>query len=325
MPALFPGDPSAHAVSTASPPTADPLRAAREQARAAGEPVVVLALALDTFERLVERFGAQAGEQALDGVARGVLEEAGAATLIGRTPSGVLVALLRGVRVEEARPLARRVIARVREQGLELMHRRVGLSLSIGLAHDGVEGRRSFEALLRVAQAGLDVALGAGGDRVGETDLYGLVERELALEDVPAALPRAVEPGPPRAAGAGALMAALPEQEEWEKERAFEEMRGELEQAIQDKEREHQGEVELLRRRIAKLVDQLGATETELEDLHRARMVDPGQSSVYRSVQGLSPSDAAFARKRELLEAIFEANTRLREALERGAEGPSDA
>lgn len=79
----------------------------------------------------------------------------------------------------------------------------------------------------------------------------------------------------------------------------------------------HRREVETLERRIVKLTLQLARTESELLRLAALKDVDPGISSVYRSVQGVSPEEEALAAKHSLLQQIFQANLELRSAMAR--------
>lgn len=81
--------------------------------------------------------------------------------------------------------------------------------------------------------------------------------------------------------------------------------------AIDAKEQLHSREVDLLRRRIAKVNEALGETERRLSDAVKARSEDSGVASIYRKVQGVNPSDDMFQRKKELVHEIFRANLTL--------------
>jgi len=71
---------------------------------------------------------------------------------------------------------------------------------------------------------------------------------------------------------------------------------------------QHRLEMERLERRVSKLSKILGQTERELAEMARRKMIDPGEASIYKTVQGLDLADGASKRKAELLSAIFEAN-----------------
>lgn len=70
-------------------------------------------------------------------------------------------------------------------------------------------------------------------------------------------------------------------------------------------------EVDQLQRRIRKLTENLTATEQRLRQFAAADAVDPGISSIYRTVQGIDPGDAQVGRKKELMTEIFRANLQL--------------
>lgn len=71
---------------------------------------------------------------------------------------------------------------------------------------------------------------------------------------------------------------------------------------------QHRRETERLERRVGKLSTILGQTERELAEMAQRKMVDHGEASIYKTVQGLDLADGASKRKSELLSAIFEAN-----------------
>jgi len=79
---------------------------------------------------------------------------------------------------------------------------------------------------------------------------------------------------------------------------------------------EAQKEIELLERRITKLNRLLEQTEAELQKAIRQRGIDPGLASIYETVQGLDEMDAHYARKSELMHAIFSANLEMRATLD---------
>lgn len=73
----------------------------------------------------------------------------------------------------------------------------------------------------------------------------------------------------------------------------------------------HDRDVDVLQRRIAKLVESLSHTEHRLQAVTAMKDLDNGISSVYREVQGLPADEARFGRKRELMTEIFRANLAL--------------
>lgn len=95
----------------------------------------------------------------------------------------------------------------------------------------------------------------------------------------------------------------------------------EREAALRARQAAHDAEVEKLERRIAKMSSALSETEQRLAQLASLETVDEGISSIYREVQGLSPQDRRYERKKELMENIFKANLELQKG---GRSGPRD-
>ena len=77
---------------------------------------------------------------------------------------------------------------------------------------------------------------------------------------------------------------------------------------IRERLEQHQRDTERLERRIGKLSTILGQTERELAEMTQAKLIDPGEASIYKTVQGLDMAAGGSKRKAELLSAIFEAN-----------------
>ncbi len=100
----------------------------------------------------------------------------------------------------------------------------------------------------------------------------------------------------------------------------FQELMGELTLSAARSERErllealsadHDHQVDLLERRVRKLSKSLEQSEAMLRHLESLQDVDEGVASIYRTVQGLSRDEPDAARKRVLLEEIFQANLEL--------------
>jgi hypothetical protein len=84
---------------------------------------------------------------------------------------------------------------------------------------------------------------------------------------------------------------------------------------LAEQRRESAAEIELLRRRIAKLMESLETTEKVLAALAKLKDVEFGIASIYRTVQGLSPEESDRNRKLDLLQSIFRSNVDLRDQL----------
>ena len=86
-----------------------------------------------------------------------------------------------------------------------------------------------------------------------------------------------------------------------------------LESEHEAKRREHEEQVDLLKRRLTKLSSSLEMTEDELRRVMKMKAIDPGVASIYRTVQGLDTEEADFELKKEMMSKIFEANLELQQ------------
>jgi hypothetical protein len=75
-------------------------------------------------------------------------------------------------------------------------------------------------------------------------------------------------------------------------------------------------ELDLLRRRAAKLERSLADARAALAYVAGLERVEEGLASIYRTVQGLGAADPLRARKREALEGVFRANLALQKRAE---------
>ncbi len=94
-------------------------------------------------------------------------------------------------------------------------------------------------------------------------------------------------------------------------------MRLAKERARSDMVDQHQGQIEVLERRVVKLKGLLDLTEGELRRVARTKGIDPGVASIYRTVQGVSGDDDEVHRKNDMLTLIFEANVNLRNDIQK--------
>jgi hypothetical protein len=70
--------------------------------------------------------------------------------------------------------------------------------------------------------------------------------------------------------------------------------------------------LDLLRRRVAKVERALEEARAAIAYVSSLETLDAGIASLYRSVQGLAPSDPHYAAKRGMLELVYRANVELR-------------
>jgi hypothetical protein len=219
--------------------------------------------------------------------------------------------------------------------------RQVRITLSIGGSHNQHGANLFFDTLVEVADGGLQVAQGAGGDRYVHTELYAFFQekhererREHGIVEEP--IPESALGPPPVAqvAGDGAfspdvLRGIVAE----EGTRALQDARraqDALVNAIKDMQAKGGGDssvdidaykrqIDVLERRIAKLTQLLSMTEGELRRLIDAKSIDPGVASIYKNVQGLEESENNAHVKKELMKRIFQANLELKQQLTSGS------
>jgi diguanylate cyclase (GGDEF)-like protein len=306
-------------------------------------PIVCMLIAIDRLSQLQDLYGRESEQEILRAVV-GVLR-AGTrdSDLLAPLADDRLLAIFPHTPPEVASVVARRVLSGARKLRFERDGKTLGVSLSIGVAHNQHDGSLSFDTLVRVAEEGLAVADAAGGDRFVETELYQLYERRRQMEAdrekrhaaftgaAPASsstqdrllellsgkrqdvgdlkgvdidtVVRAIHSL--REVGAGAVAAGAAGTKGGEED---------LEAA--------RAQIDLLERRIAKLTHILGLTEEELQRVAAMKGLDLGIASIYRSVQGLAADASQRERKLEMMRVIFEANMDLRRKTSSGQDPP---
>ena len=80
----------------------------------------------------------------------------------------------------------------------------------------------------------------------------------------------------------------------------------------------HQRQIQILERRLEKLVILLELREGELERFKRQDLMEPGIASYFDTVQGLAPDEPMVEAKRDLMKRIFEQNVALQASLRSG-------
>jgi diguanylate cyclase (GGDEF)-like protein len=335
------------------------MRVEFERAQRHQLPIVCMLIEIDRLSQLQDLYGQESKTEILRSI-HGVLRASTRdSDLLGWLADDRLLGFFPHTPPDVAALLARRVLAGARKLRFHRDGRTLGVSLSIGVAHNQHPGSLSFETLVRVAEEGLAVAGAAGGDRYVETELYQLYEqrrrqdanRRAREEAFLGAAPYA-EARDPESRGASARGPAPsgPATQATKEERlrellsstgyGTEEFRNldldTVVRAIQGL-RESTGaqseddldaarrRIDTLERRIAKLVHILGITEEELQRVASMKGIDLGIASVYRSVQGLSLEATQRELKLQMMREIFEANVRVQRRddpdLERPASG----
>ncbi|MBI5432083.1 MAG: diguanylate cyclase [Planctomycetes bacterium] len=319
--------------------------------------LVCLVISVDRMDRMQDLYGQEFKSDLLRGVQSLLRQTVRESDLTGTVVDDRVIVLVTHTPPEGARVLANRLLDGARKLTFRAGPRTIRVTLSIGGAHNQHGSNLFFDTLVEVAEGGLSVAQGAGGDRYVHSELYEFFqakhERErrergdVAPEFVPepetvapppaapeaeaAASPEALEPLPQSMAemqrdvlrglvaeeGTKALQSARRAQEA-------------LVHAIEDMQARggdpnlateldaYRRQIDLLERRIAKLTQLLAMTEDELRRLIDAKSIDPGVSSVYRSVQGLDDAVANAKAKKEVMKRIFQANLELKQQLSSG-------
>ena len=309
-------------------------------------PVVFLLAAVDRLHQLQDLYGFQVKERILGSLTELLKQATRASDFLGCLVDDRLLVLVPHTPPEGAGKMARRVLEGARKMSFDADGRAVRVTVSIGGAHNQRHGELSFETMLEVAEGGLSVASAGGGDRFVHSELYEFFEKKrqarLAAAPPAPAAPTAVAPAPLPAAPpvdegltaiAGRLLGdkirelfgltdgdreLLLQIEQQVMAEALREMKNELIAQVSSSEGEYQRQIELLERRVSKLTKSLGLTEAELQRVLRAKSIDPGVASIYKSVQGLSGDDVQGELKKALMEKIFEANVELRKKFTSG-------
>ncbi len=326
-------------------PPADRIRVAFERAQLRGSEVCGLAIAVDRAEAWKRRGKLAEVITCLKQLCERAGEESKPRrSVLAHSEDQGLFVLFERTTPELAAELARKIAAGAHE--LRVGPGKLRPTFSIGLAHNRQREPIFFETFREVAHRGAEVAARAGGDRVSQTDLYGLAQKRvarapeaaaerarirrtygLALDEspvfeavehpapaLPAGQPNAseVEIDPDEAVQTALLLAEERRRLRVEFEQATVRELQALEEARQS---EHQQDVKLLERRIAKLARELEQAEGRILKLSKLKAGDPGVESIYRSVQGLDDGDEQFERKREMLETVFISNRQLLEMI----------
>lgn len=317
-----------------------------ERATRYSYPVACMLIQVDHLAQLQTVHGHESKEEVLLSLIDLVKNETRAGDLLGYVVDDRLMALVPHTAPEAAKALGQRLLKGGRELSFALDEKTVRVTLSIGLAHNLDPGATSFGTLERVAEEGVEVADQSGGDRLVQTELYQLYEKErvpVSRDEVIELLARAEEMGyraklEDLVDGGESLESAAEAVADEIIERAVDDAKTEWEEKLRDAQAEiarlaeeaarprgdedvdaYKREVEKLQRRIAKLTSSLETTEGEIARLRDMKNVEDGVASVYRDVQGLDDGDSRADVKKELMGAIFKANLDLQGKSKRSA------
>ena len=303
-----------------------------------GLPLVCLLIGVDRLGTLQDLYGRETREEILAASLAALRRVTREHDLLCALQDDRIVALFPHAQPELGAHLARKLLEAAREMRFEREGRSLRISLSIGVAHNRHRDAISFDTLVAVAEEGLAVADAAGGDRFVETELYQLIEQQRRAREqtmqrsgaasaapVGAATPVAPD-APARAPGLGdtlldvlsAMGVRVDDPSRLDKQ-SLTQLLFRLQDERHPKEHgdlaEERRRNDILERRIAKLVAQLGVTEAELQRIALLKNVDLGIASIYREPQGLG-MESHVHRKREMMKEIFTANFQMKRDIE---------
>lgn len=303
-----------------------------ERAERYSYPIACMLIQVDHLAQIQTVHGHESKQEVLFSVIELVKKATRAGDLLGYIVDDRLMAVVPHTPVKAAKAIAERLLASARDLGFQVEGRTIKVTLSVGLSHNQDPGAKNFATLERVAEEGVSVADGNGGDRCVQTELYQLYEREkkpVSRQDIEELLGRAeqmgyrqrleglVEEGADLEDAAGTVADEIIDRAVADARSKWEEELAEANAAIQEKianvgevedAAAFKREIEQLHRRIAKLTGSLESTEKEIQRLRKLKAVDDGVESIYRDVQGLDNSDDRAEIKKELMGAIFQAN-----------------
>jgi len=296
-----------------------------------GYPLGLCLVGIDRLESLHDLYGVDSRERIVEAVLALLRSTTRASDALGTLREQRLLVLLPHSPRPACQAVARRLLRGCRELEFRGDGRNLRASLSIGLVQR--TGEASLATLAARAEQALAAALEAGGNRFVEAE--ELLPPPTPVRLVPPELPRAVAPvaGPPPAAP----LPPLPAPEELgggdlaeRIHRLFQVVGGgdgllalerdvltTLQRTLDDarprprSSADVQAAIVTLEARVAELRRMLDASEQELERMVREKSVDPGLASLYHGVQGLDPGTKDFAKKKELLAVIYQANVEL--------------
>ena len=290
-----------------SEPALEDMHTAFLHASQSGKAAACLAVAFDDWARLADEESRERRMSALADVIR--TQPAQPHSVIARGVDRMWW-ITSGIEGKEAASLARALVQAARREGI---------CISVGVAVTRPGAR--FETWLKVAEEGLGVARGAGGNRAVHTELYEFLERQLAGASLPISLrapalepvrelPREewIEEAPPSLRDSELTPTPRPVDGKIVELPPAEPARELAERRVSDTWR-----LELLERRLAKLARAFEDVEVRIARLEsRANGAELGIASIYREAQGLDPDATQRELKRNLMRLIFEANLALR-------------
>ncbi len=138
-----------------------------ERARRAGSPVSLIALDIDSFKFLNEKYGVQMGDEILRVVSQTIREKSRPYDCIGRWSGDEFIIALAGVIGTDAEKIATRILSGVQSTRVTYKDNIVNVSVSAGVASASyISASTEIEPLIEQARQAMTRAKEAGGDQV---------------------------------------------------------------------------------------------------------------------------------------------------------------
>ena len=282
-------------------------------------PVTAMMIAIDRLDQLGDLYGFESRDAILTEVSAVLRRNTRESDFLGCMIGNHFLAIFPHTKRESGPALARRLLADTSKLTFDAGQTSVHVTLSIGLAYRKTEESVDFEAICQEVRSAMEKSMASGGNRsevwappvaapIALPELGGSVEEigkqlEQLLTQKVEAIFTSIGQSLPDFGGNQREVLALAVRK--------------MEAEHQNLREEHSKQVELLERRLAKLMQSLESTEGELAKAAAQRKIDPGVASVYRTVQGLSDVEGDAELKREMMIKIFEANLELKAQLAR--------
>lgn len=315
----------------------------------------LMLIEVDRLGYLQDLYGVESKEKILQGITELLHTVTRDLDPVGCRQEDRILAVFPHATQEEAAAVARRLLEGTRRLEFQSDERSLRVTLSVGVAVAEAGSGLNFDHFLRATEEAVTKAIDGGGDRSvechpaaepspssagspeppedtgsgGASAAPGSAAPELqaVLGDEPAETGSAISEGLGKGAWADQIRTLFrrlgprtPGLDRIESQviKITEESLATF-GADGEAGEEERRQIDILEGRVAKLKLMLDATEDELHSLALEKGVDPGIKSIYRSVQGLATDTDDYARKRDILGLIYEANLRLLEKLRSGA------
>lgn len=138
-----------------------------ERARRAGSPVSLIAMDVDKFKPLNEKYGIDMGDEVLKAVSQTIREKSRPYDCIGRWSGDEFIIALSGVIGADAEKIATRILNGIQATRITYKDNIVNVSISVGIASASyISASTEIEPLIQQARQAMTRAKEAGGNQV---------------------------------------------------------------------------------------------------------------------------------------------------------------